>query len=187
MTSATMRGLVCLLGVILLPAGLAQTADASAKRFTFRPIDGQARVTADEPARVVRTVPRKRASAYRTGRPYRTDTPGLISGDRAGARKAVPVTRAKELELNFRPDEREPVYGGIGVGPAGGAMGADHPDFRPTRPRRRPTYEELQAERLPPEPWTGSSSAHPAPVPYPTAPPLPMPPVPTYGVPWPAW
>ncbi len=70
------------------------------------------------------------------------------SGDfRASARKAVPVTRGKELDTRFRPDDRASPYGGVGAA-ADPLPLADDIDFRPLPQRRRPTYEELQAEDL---------------------------------------
>lgn len=103
---------------------------------------------------------------------------------RAGSRKAVPVTRGQELGLRFRPDERASPYTQPGSAwpsstpPSGSAQSELQSQFRPTRPRRKPTYEELQAETAPARPLM------PAPVmPYPA---LPAPP-PGFGGGWPAW
>jgi hypothetical protein len=76
----------------------------------------------------------------------------LNNPQRAGARKAVPITRGTELGFKFRPDEREAPYGQAGSG--SGIPGAlPSPDlqsqFRPIRPRRKPTYEELEARQRP--------------------------------------
>lgn len=97
----------------------------------------------------------------------------LLQADRAGARKAVPITRGQELGLRFRPDERDPLvrqaYPQLQAGegyrerfelPAG-------QQFRPIPKKRKPTYEELQAESRLEEPDLPAS-------PYPM---LPMPPV----------
>jgi len=101
------------------------------------------------------------------------------STPRAGARKAVPVTRGQELGLRFRPDERESPYGQAGLPPGDASGGLYSPElqsqFRPTQKRRKPSYEELQAESAPPQPM-------PAPVlPYPIITP---PPLPAYGPRW---
>ena len=109
----------------------------------------------------------------------------MIFDRRAGARKAVPITRGQELGLRFRPDERASPYTQPGVAaprstsPYGSAQSELQSQFRPLKPRRKPTYEELQAETAPARPRM------PAPVmPYPALP-APMPP--GYGGGWPAW
>jgi hypothetical protein len=131
----------------------------------------------------------KRAAAG-SGETHRAASPGLarmapspVSPDvRAGARKAVPVTRGQELGLRFRPDESDSSYGEVLVPPATGGTETSSPalqsQFRPVQKRRKPTYEELQAETMPPEPPL------PAPIlPYPTI----APPPPGFGPGWPAW
>jgi len=100
---------------------------------------------------------------------------------RAGARKAVPVTRGQELGLRFRPDERESPYGPMMVPP--GAAETYSPElqsqFRPAPKRRKPTYEELQAEesRAPQPPLT----------PIMPPPMIVPPPMPGFGAGWPDW
>lgn len=106
----------------------------------------------------------------------------VFSSNRAGARKAVPVTRGQELGLRFRPDERESPYG-QGVAPQGnvgtqGYASELHSQFRPRQPRRKPTYEELQAESASRERMPGQA------MPYPM---LPTPPIPPYPRGWPNW
>jgi len=119
---------------------------------------------------------------YDAGRPARHAGAGREQA-RAGARKAVPVTRGQELGLRFRPDDRDPAYGPSLSTPHspdahGEETGALHSQFRPVERRRRPTYEELQQEQ--------------ATVPSPVAPvmPYPMmtpPPLPGGGGYWPTW
>lgn len=100
----------------------------------------------------------------------------LLSGDaRVGARKAEPVTRGQELGLRFRPDDRDSTQGQLvlpstGLAPGGGMGSQDQTPFRPVQPRRKPTYEELQADTgtaLPPQPMMAY-------------PPLSAPPLPVY-------
>ena len=106
----------------------------------------------------------------------------VFSGGRTGARKAVPITRGQELGLRFRPDERASPYGQP-VAPQGD-VGSDrydaelHSQFRPTQPRRKRTYEELQAAEIPNPPVPGHAT------PYPM---VPAPPLPTYPRAWPNW
>jgi len=107
----------------------------------------------------------------------------VFLGSRAGARKAVPITRGQELGLRFRPDERESPYGRGSAAPQGNAGSGGyapelHSQFRPLRPQRRPTYEELQA---------GSGSAQSVPMqalPYPM---MPAPSLPSHRRAWPSW
>ena len=119
-------------------------------------------------------------------RPYSNSWPRqgvqqTFSPQRAGARKAVPITRGQELGLRFRPDERASPYDQSGfpgerVAPTEGASEL-HSQFRPAPRKRKPTYEELQADDL--------RQPMPGPVmPYPT---LPMPPAPSYPRAWPIW
>lgn len=92
---------------------------------------------------------------------------------RAGWRKASPITRGQDLGLRFRPDERAPAYGEV-IAPGGGqAEPREQANFRPLAPRRKPTYEELQAREQTPEPWRPPMPPAPYPVlppPYPVAP-----------------
>ena len=114
--------------------------------------------------------------------PNRKGQQPVFSSNRAGARKAVPVTRGQELGLRFRPDERESPYG-QGVAPQG-SVGTEgyaselHSQFRPRQPRRKPTYEELQAESASRTPMQGPA------MPYPM---MPAPPMPPYLRGWPNW
>jgi hypothetical protein len=96
---------------------------------------------------------------------------------RAGWRKASPITRGQDLGLRFRPDERAPAYGEV-IAPGGGrGEPREQADFRPVEPRRKPTYEELQAREQATEPALRMPS-----VPYPALPP-PLPP-PYRPAPW---
>ncbi len=105
-----------------------------------------------------------------------------LTGTRTGARKAVPITRGQELGFKFRPDEREAPYGFSGGYAGDGATATQQGDpdtqFRPMPRRRKPTYEELQAEQAAPQ-----YPATPA-MPYPA---LPTPPIPGYPGQWPRW
>lgn len=76
----------------------------------------------------------------------------LIAAERAGSRKAVPVTRGQELGLRFRPDDNASPYAQPGFAPTdAGQPGSDalQSQFRPIPKRRKPTYEELQSEMAP--------------------------------------
>jgi hypothetical protein len=106
-----------------------------------------------------------------------------FSQERAGARKAVPVTRGQDLGLRFRPDERASPYGQVEIPGVQGGAAASAPDlqsqFRPTEPRRKRTYEELQAE--------SAAEQQPPPIgPAPRFPGLP-PPLPSYPPLVPPW
>ncbi len=105
----------------------------------------------------------------------------VFAPDRAGARKAVPVTRGQELGLRFRPDERESPYDRGAVGTPGAQPNTElqrlHSQFRPARAKRKPSYEELQAGEL-------ADQQMPRPMPPYSAMP---PPMPGYGGPWPRW
>lgn len=97
---------------------------------------------------------------------------------RAGARKATPVTRGQDLGFKFRPDERALPYGPV-ISPSGADPRFDEQaDFRPVKPRRRPTYEELQARED-----AGQTMSPPA-LPYPMLPPLTAPIYPGYPPGW---
>ena len=73
----------------------------------------------------------------------------LFAGGRTWARKAVPVTRGQDLGVRFRPDERVSPYQQTGQPQGGEPLSAEqsqlHSQFRPTRNKRKKTYEELQA------------------------------------------
>lgn len=108
----------------------------------------QARSRATHPESAIRRPPGRSRSSIQRG--YRT--PLLNDPARAGARKAVPITRGTELGFKFRPDEREAPYGlaGSGSGVPGVLPSPDlQSQFRPTQPRRKPTYEELEARKRP--------------------------------------
>ena len=97
----------------------------------------------------------------------------------------MPITRGQDLGLRFRPDERETPYAQTpapyDAGAATGYPSELHSQFRPLKQRRKPTYEELQAEQQPPQPV-----ARPA-MPYPVMPVPPIPTLPGYGPYWPRW
>jgi hypothetical protein len=97
----------------------------------------------------------------------------LMDDSRAGARKAVPITRGQELGLRFRPDERDPIGGQAypgqpGQGAAGHFTPSDNSQFRPLPKAKRRTYEDMQAESQAVAPPMAPA------MPYPM---LPMPPV----------
>lgn len=99
----------------------------------------------------------------------------VFPAKRAGGRKVVPVTRGQDLGLRFRPDEGDSAYGQSGVPSAHGGPGNPQSDlqfqFRPIQSRRKPTYEELQAGDVSPQPPIQPL------MPYPVLPPPP----PGYG------
>jgi hypothetical protein len=100
----------------------------------------------------------------------------LGPSSRAGWRKASPVTRGQDLGFRFRPDERAGTYGEVIVPGGGQAEPREQANFRPVEPRRKPTYEELQAReqaaepvpRMPPASYPALPPA--LPPPYPVAP-----------------
>ncbi len=106
--------------------------------------------------------------------PTGASAPGPAS--RAGWRKASPVTRGQDLGFRFRPDERAPTHGEVIVPGGGQVEPRERANFRPVEPRRKPTYEELQALerateptlRIPPAPYPALPP--PLPPPYPVAP-----------------
>ena len=103
-----------------------------------------------------------------------------ITGGRSGARKAVPVQRGQELGLRFRPEDHDTLYGQYppaGVG--GGTTDEAQRQFRPIAPRRKPTYEELEAQRR-----ADALEPPPASMGYPILQPPMMPPA---TGPWPRW
>jgi len=153
------------------------------KRHQFRPLAN----AADQPGTL--SQPASIGASDRSGRVTGTRRPlfsgaqrraqeAMIFDRRAGARKAVPVTRGQELGLRFRPDENASPY--TQQAPTALQRGTLQPEmqsqFRPLAPKRKPTYEELQAESDP-----QALPAMPA-MPYP---PMPGPMVPNFGGPWP--
>ncbi len=87
-------------------------------------------------------------------RENRQDHPSAFRGtysqlpDRAGARKAVPITRAQGQGQRFRPDDRYDL-GGERIEPRSNpgddaAAARLQSQFRPPRSNDRPSYEELQ-------------------------------------------
>lgn len=175
-------------GLPILPAAQAGTGNGSAptsatRRAQFRPVAPVAgpRVVNKPSARRGAAPSTHHRRSHASSRARRVFGASVL-GDRAGARKAVPVTRAQELGLKFRPDERAGAYGRANPGPAS-ASDANASElqsqFRPAPAKRRPTYEELQAG--------AGTDARPAPwaAPAPAYPPLPVPLLPGFGGPWP--
>ena len=101
------------------------------------------------PAAITKRQPQSPAPFVRSGASADTES------FRSSARKAVPVTRGKELDTRFRPDDRASPYGEYSIA-TDPLPAADDIDFRPIPKKRRPTYEELQAgefaEQSPPPP-----------------------------------
>lgn len=141
-------------------------------RTDARPAAMQRRVQMRAPATRRSDQTSRRATSLSTGHQWRQQPD--FGGQRAGARKAVPITRGQELGLRFRPDERASPYGQSVLPQGDGASAVQseqlQSQFRPTRPKRKPTYEELEAERAAVQP----QQIGPA-MPYPMLPqPLPM-------------
>jgi hypothetical protein len=187
MLTAVSLGSFCLPTASVAEAASAATASSGSflKRNQFRPwnysgITGHAKA----PVGVVRQADSGR---LRSGVPgisdYRRDESAAVFAGRSGSRKAVPITRGQELGQRFRPDERDPVYPGHSGGSTGfGATPAfGQAEFRPTQPRRRATYEELQAQ----EARSTRQQAFPAPLTYPSTPVLPVPLAPPMLPGWP--
>lgn len=131
------------------------------------------------------SVPRATSGGERRRPParpsHRKGQQPIFSVPRAGARKAVPITRGQNLGLRFRPDERDSSYGQSATPPNAGGYDAFsselHSQFRPTQPKRKRTYEEMQAGDA------SSLRSVPA-MPYPM---MPTPPMPGYHRSWPSW
>ena len=177
------------LAVVGLPAASAVQAAGSAwtvgapspRQPLFRPLGQEASSNGRVGHR--QTLPSRRFGPQSANAIARSGEAPAFGQDRAGARKAVPVTRGQDLGLRFRPDERASPYGQIeSPRQQAGAPGLDpalQSQFRPTQPRRKRTYEELQAERAQQElPPAGPLMPYPA---------LPAPPLPPYGTPLPVW
>ena len=123
----------------------------SGKRAVFRPLRmGHTHPTRIQQQQAVSTAesvhrgrsPGNQASSWNAG--FRGDQRALMSLERAGARKVVPITRGQELGFKFRPDDRASSQGQAGVSPGYSNFGGEpQSQFRPVEPRRRPTYEEL--------------------------------------------
>lgn len=189
-------GLSALASLVFSPLSAAQAASpgwsayASQQRYApFRPwsrADGMSMsVHRQSQSRAFVSRATRQAASRRTTSTFldrKGQRPAGSSNGRAGARKAVPVTRGQDLGLRFRPDERESPYGQA-VTPQGGVGTPDyapelHSQFRPRQPRRKPTYEELQAESASREQIRGPA------MPYPM---MPTPPMPLYPRAVPNW
>lgn len=150
---------------VVQPAWLFRPLQGSDEpRFAER--QGQVRLRAARPSLSTQRLPRRpKVSGSREYRP-----PLILPAERAGVRKAVPITRGTELGFRFRPDERESPYGQGGVSGAvspSATQDSLHSQFRPVQPRRKPTYEELQQAADPADPY-GAAERMPQPVmPYP--------------------
>ena len=186
-------GLSVLVSLCVSPLSAAQAAYPSwisyasqAKKPLFRPWS-RADTAAWSDRRPVRKSPGAARVGTVSGRrmpPTRWDQrsgQAVFAPGRTGARKAVPVTRGQELGLRFRPDERESPYDRGAVGTVPGNENARlqelHSQFRPARPKRKPSYEELQAGEGAGQQMLGPMG------PYPGMPP----PIPGYGAAWPRW
>lgn len=146
--------------------------------WSFRPVEPEAAAVRRDRqfptrSRAIRPdIYGRRSSLPRSSAQMRPPRNPFVHIERSGARKAVPITRGTELGFRFRPDERESPYGVPGTGlvaPGSPASPDLHSQFRPMKPRRKPTYEELEAEH----------QQFPAPVqplmPYPPVTPPPLP------------
>lgn len=174
--------------VCLLAASVVQAAQAgglflsqTSRQPQFRPL-GHA---GPEPAENRQRQGLSGAHLGRQGGPTAAAGSGrqaLFSQERAGARKAVPVTRGQDLGLRFRPDERASPYGQVEIPAMRSGSSVGVPDlqsqFRPTEPRRKRTYEQLQAE--------SAAEQQPPIGPAPPYPGLPLP-LPGYPPPVPVW
>lgn len=179
--SRMVLGLLFLAPLGLSPLSAAQAAVSGgagsivqSKRPLFRPEHGVPAAHAQRNrGGLVIAAPRQSSPAGR----QRARGPVFEDG-RAGARKAVPVTRGQELGLRFRPDEGESPYGQVispQSGPSRESYSTDlQSQFRPTEKRRKRTYEETQPEELQPPPMMAPL------MPYPMLPP----PLPGYGPGW---
>lgn len=170
-------------GVVILPALVLLVSNPIAAQWTavtepfarseFRP---PARADHKDPSQMRRLRPAVPRAANAVER--RARLPDITDG-RSGARKAVPVQRGQELGLRFRPDDRETLYGEYPqAGIVGGTTEGSQQPFRPIAPRRKPTYEELEAQRQ------GEAAAPPPSPGYPILQPPMMPPA---TGPWPRW
>ena len=146
---------------------------APGKRAVFRPLtqtEHRDVESAQQRAPRSSSEPHRRPGVWAPS--SRSGGAGLIREARAGARMAVPIVRGGGHGLRFRPDERADAHGRPASSHAqnSGALDSDlHSNFRPIRPSRRPTYEELHAAPRPVQPVPV--------VPYPM---MPVPPVPAY-------
>jgi hypothetical protein len=163
-SSGILLGLSCLAALALSPWSGAQGAQAPSSGLFVQ----------------VERAPRRPvlSSGFdRSSRPiWRRQGAPMIAAERAGSRKAVPVTRGQELGLRFRPDDNASPYSQPGFAPTDtGQPGSDalQSQFRPIPKRRKPTYEELQSD-MTPAPPQGLAPI----MPYPM---LGAPPLPGYG------
>lgn len=185
-------GLVTLANVAVLPWSAAQASrspDGVASAHRFRPVLAITRQAAPMSALSGR---RSYRPAWVSWQPRRA--PGVLAdrkgrgpvspSGRAGARKAVPVTRGQELGLRFRPDERESPYGQPSMPTSGTPTDPQslelQSQFRPTEKRAKRTYEDLYGA----EDASSAPSLPPPILPYPMMAP---PPLPGYGRHWPEW
>ena len=145
----------CLLTVpalVLLPPALSPLAAAQAAGYTWQ--SGAATVKRPQFRPLSHANPDWGGSIAPRSSGPRTQAHAAVRNEpvfaeRAGARKANPVTRGQELGLRFRPDERASPYPDDSpVAPASGSQAPEQAQFRPTGPRRRATYEELQATEV---------------------------------------
>ena len=191
---ALVLGLSLLASLCVSPLSAAQAAYPSWYSYATQPKTPMFRPWTREDARNLTGRSQIRKSAHRvpagrvmgrrplTGGWPRQNVQQTFSPGRAGARKAVPITRGQELGLRFRPDERASPYDQSHL-PADGVTPSEgfaelHSQFRPARPKRKPTYEELQADDLREQIGPGPA------MPYPG---MPMPPAPPFHRTWPAW
>ena len=87
----------------------------------------------------------------------------LLSAERDRYRKAEPVVLGRELGTKFRPPGRasagEPLLARH-IGVAGSEQARLHAQFRPTRAKRRLTYEQLQARATRYRPGTAAGGSY---------------------------
>ena len=187
-------GLSALASLCVSPLSAAQAAyptwlsyAAQPKKPVFRPwnrADSRYPTSRSQNRKGVHAAPAGQAAGRRpySNRWPRQGVQQTFSPHRAGARKAVPITRGQELGLRFRPDERASPYDRSGFPADGMAPAQDsaelHSQFRPAPRKRKPTYEELQADNLRQQPMPGPV------MPYSG---MPIPPGPSYRRSWPAW
>jgi hypothetical protein len=147
--------LASMLGGILFPVIAAaqswSTGPSAIPRSDFRPLSR----SEDRSASVWRGTQQRAARSVR-----QSERMPDITRNRAGSRKAVPITRGQGAGVRFRPDERAPVTEPVGSSSL--PQGLNDPGFRPIAPRVRMTYEALEAQRWesasPPSPYPGAAA-----------------------------